>query len=144
MKTVVDMFKHGESSLLSVIQEYINSQAAIQGLSNPSGNLEDGAGLGEPKFHANETAFTDSWGRPQRDGPPLRATALISFGQWLIVRLSDIIHGKRDTNVYRRMDTRTVRLTLSGPLYAMIYHMSRSIGTRQALVGSILSYCGIC
>ena len=93
MKTVLDVFKHGEESLLGVIQEYINSQATIQGISNPSGNLDDGAGLGEPKFQVNQTAFTDSWGRPQRDGPPLRATALISFGQWLIVSLYDVMYG---------------------------------------------------
>ena len=97
MKALMDVFKDGESSLLGVVQEYISSQATIQGLATPSGNLDDGAGLGEPKFHANETAFTDSWGRPQRDGPPLRATALISFGQWLIVSLVAILYTKRDT-----------------------------------------------
>ena len=97
MKTLVDVFKHGEGSLLGVIQEYINSQATIQGLANPSGNLDNGAGLGEPKFHANETPFTDSWGRPQRYGPPLRATALISFGQWLIVSFSGILYSNLDT-----------------------------------------------
>ncbi|KGO67460.1 Six-hairpin glycosidase [Penicillium italicum] len=83
-KTLVDMFKNGDSALLDLIEEYINAQAFIQTLSNPSGDFSDGAGLGEPKFNADETAFTGSWGRPQRDGPALRATALISFGQWLI------------------------------------------------------------
>jgi glucoamylase len=78
------MFKNGDSALLNVIEEYINAQAYIQTVSNPSGNLFSG-GLAEPKFNADETAFTGSWGRPQRDGPALRATALISFGQWLIV-----------------------------------------------------------
>jgi glucoamylase len=29
-------------------------------------------------------AFTGDWGRPQRDGPALRATALIAYGRWLI------------------------------------------------------------
>ncbi|KAJ5827845.1 Six-hairpin glycosidase [Penicillium robsamsonii] len=82
-KTLVDMFKNGDSALLNVIEEYINAQAYIQTVSNPSGNLFSG-GLAEPKFNADETAFTGSWGRPQRDGPALRATALISFGQWLI------------------------------------------------------------
>ncbi|KAJ5159273.1 Six-hairpin glycosidase [Penicillium coprophilum] len=82
-KTLVDMFKKGDSALLTVIEEYISAQAYIQTVSNPSGNLYSG-GLAEPKFNADETAFTGSWGRPQRDGPALRATALISFGQWLI------------------------------------------------------------
>ncbi|KAK4866313.1 hypothetical protein LT330_008654 [Penicillium expansum] len=83
-KTLVDMFKNGDSALLDLIEEYINAQAYIQTLSNPSGDFSGGGGLGEPKFNADETAFTGSWGRPQRDGPALRATALISFGQWLI------------------------------------------------------------
>lgn len=53
---------------------------------NPSGDLSDGAGLGEPKFNVDETAFTGAWGRPQRDGPALRATALIAYSNWLLAR----------------------------------------------------------
>ena len=86
MKVVIDLFRNGDAGLLDVIEEFISSQAYIQTISNPSGSLSNGAGLGEPKFHVDETAFTDSWGRPQRDGPALRATALIAFGQWLLVR----------------------------------------------------------
>ena len=61
-------------------------------------------GLGEPKFNIDETAFTGSWGRPQRgkfskynyyynfnclyalilDGPALRATAIMTYATWLI------------------------------------------------------------
>lgn len=88
MKVVIDLFRNGETDLLSVIEEYINAQAYIQTVSNPSGGFSSG-GLGEPKFNVDETAFTGSWGRPQRDGPALRATALIDFGQWLIVRCLD-------------------------------------------------------
>lgn len=36
-------------------------------------------GLGEPKFRADGTAFQDSWGRPQNDGPALRAIYFISL-----------------------------------------------------------------
>lgn len=87
MKVLVDLFRNGESSLQTVIEEYVNAQAYLQTVSNPSGSLSDGTGLGEPKFNVDETAFTGSWGRPQRDGPALRATALIDFGNWLIVCL---------------------------------------------------------
>jgi glucoamylase len=83
VKTLVDLFKNGDTDLLTVIEEYISSQAYIQTISNPSGGLSSG-GLGEPKFNVDETSYTGSWGRPQRDGPALRATALIAFGQWLI------------------------------------------------------------
>ncbi|PQE17371.1 glucoamylase precursor protein [Rutstroemia sp. NJR-2017a BVV2] len=47
---------------------------------DPNCDLTSGAGLGEPKFYTNETAFLEYWGRPQRDGPALRAMALMSFG----------------------------------------------------------------
>jgi glucoamylase len=92
-KTLVDLFKNGDTALLTVIEEYISAQAYIQTVSNPSGGLSSG-GLGEPKFNVDETAFTGSWGRPQRDGPALRATALISFGEWLIVSCEVQICGK--------------------------------------------------
>lgn len=86
-KTLVELFRNGEMSLQSVIEDYINAQAVLQTLSNPSGTFADGSGLGEPKYHVNLTAYTDNWGRPQRDGPALRATAIIGFGNWLLVGL---------------------------------------------------------
>ena len=67
-----------------MIRDYIFAQARLQTLPNPSGHLEDGSGLGEPKFKVDETVFTGSWGRPQRDGPALRATALVAYSNWLI------------------------------------------------------------
>ncbi|PLN80393.1 Glucoamylase [Aspergillus taichungensis] len=54
LKTLVDMFRNGDTGLLSTFEE------------------------------VDETAYTGSWGRPQRDGPALRATGMIAFGQWLI------------------------------------------------------------
>jgi glucoamylase len=80
----VDTFINSyDASLQTEIENYINAQAIIQTVSNPSGDLSTG-GLGEPKFNADETAFTGAWGRPQRDGPALRATALITYSKWLI------------------------------------------------------------
>ncbi|PWY70942.1 putative glucoamylase precursor [Aspergillus heteromorphus CBS 117.55] len=76
------------ASLESLIQEYVDSQVKQQVVANPSGTLSNGSGLGEPKFQVNITAFTGSWGRPQRDGPALRASALIAYGNYLIA------HGK--------------------------------------------------
>lgn len=84
-KCIVDTFIHSYSaSLQSEIQNYIAAQANLQAVSNPSGDLSTGAGLGEPKFNADGTEFTGSWGRPQRDGPALRATALIAYSNWLV------------------------------------------------------------
>jgi len=52
-------------------------------VSNPSGTVKTG-GLGEPKFNIGGSAFTGSWGRPQRDGPALRSTAIITYANWLL------------------------------------------------------------
>ncbi|KAJ5495325.1 Glucoamylase [Penicillium diatomitis] len=84
MKALVDLFRNGNSGLQTVIEQYINAQAKLQTVNNPSGGLSDGSGLGEPKFNVDGSAFTGNWGRPQRDGPALRAIALIDFGNWLI------------------------------------------------------------
>lgn len=82
-KALVERFIAGDTSLQAKIHEYVSTQGKIQGISNPSGSPESG-GLGEPKFNVNLTAFTGSWGRPQRDGPPLRATALVLYANWLL------------------------------------------------------------
>ncbi|KND03178.1 glucan 1,4-alpha-glucosidase [Spizellomyces punctatus DAOM BR117] len=37
------------------------------------------SGFGEPKFHVNGSPFNGNWGRPQNDGPALRASTLIRF-----------------------------------------------------------------
>lgn len=85
MKTLIDEFiLTGDTSLQTTIDSYVQAQALLQAVENPSGGLSDGAGLAEPKFYTNETAFTDAWGRPQRDGPALRAIALIAYSNWLV------------------------------------------------------------
>ncbi|GAB1522460.1 glycoside hydrolase 15 protein [Rhizoctonia solani] len=78
-KLLVDQYVSGrDNSLLQGIYDWIASQRRLQQVTNPSGTVSAG-GLGEPKFHINETEFTGSWGRPQRDGPALRATTFITF-----------------------------------------------------------------
>jgi glucoamylase len=82
-KVLVELFVAGNSALQPKIEQYITAQAYLQGITNPSGGPDSG-GLGEPKFNVNLTAFTGSWGRPQRDGPALRATALTIYANWLV------------------------------------------------------------
>ncbi|KAL7266620.1 glycoside hydrolase 15 protein [Rhizina undulata] len=65
---------------LDYILEWVANQYIIQRIDNPSGGFRTG-GLGEPKFNVDDTAYTGSWGRPQRDGPALRASALIKFAK---------------------------------------------------------------
>lgn len=65
-KCIVDTFSDEYSpDLQGQIQSYVASQAKLQGVSDPSGSLYDGTGLGEPKFEANLTPFTGAWGKIQ-------------------------------------------------------------------------------
>ncbi|KAG6899208.1 hypothetical protein C0993_012311 [Termitomyces sp. T159_Od127] len=81
--TIIDQYIAGQDDTLSpLIDNYIAAQRVLQQVSNPSGTVSTG-GLGEPKFNVDMTAFTGSWGRPQRDGPALRATALITWANSL-------------------------------------------------------------
>ncbi|CRG92441.1 glucoamylase [Talaromyces islandicus] len=82
--TLIETFIAGDSSLETIIEQYISAQAHLQTVTNPSGGLSDGSGLAEPKFYVNMTQFSGQWGRPQRDGPALRASALIAYGNHLI------------------------------------------------------------
>ena len=77
LKTLVDEFINGNKALQSHIEDYLKAQAILQTVSNPSGSLSSGSGLGEPKFNIDGTRFNGAWGRPQRDGPALRAIALM-------------------------------------------------------------------
>jgi glucoamylase len=105
-KSIVDRFAHYyDAGLQRHIEQFVAAQAKLQGVSNPSGSLSNGAGLGEAKFEVDLTAYTGDWGkaalsslsllvaiciltrlsgRPQHDGPPLRAIALINYARWLI------------------------------------------------------------
>lgn len=68
-----------DTSLRTTIDDYVSSQAILQQVPNPSGNVSTG-GLGEAKFHINLTAFTGPWGRPQRGKevlPPINS--LLTF-----------------------------------------------------------------
>jgi glucoamylase len=41
-------------------------------------------GLGEPKFYVDGRAYSEPWGRPQNDGPALRAIAMIKLARMLL------------------------------------------------------------
>lgn len=43
-------------------------------------------GLGEPKYHVDGKPYNDDWGRPQNDGPALRAEVLTRFANTLLNR----------------------------------------------------------
>lgn len=63
---------------LQMLMDYIEFSKQNQETPNLSG------GLGEPKFNVDGTAFDGSWGRPQDDGPAIRASTLIHLANvWL-------------------------------------------------------------
>jgi glucoamylase len=85
-KVIIDRFVSGrESDTSSLIVDWVASMAKIQQVPNPSGDESTG-GLGEPKFHIDETAFTELWGCPQRDGPALRSTSILRFANHLLAQ----------------------------------------------------------
>jgi glucoamylase len=76
----VQRYKEGDESLLSIMLDFVEATQEMQHKDTPSGTFRDG-GLGEVKFEVNREPFTGSWGRPQRDGPALRASLLINFAR---------------------------------------------------------------
>jgi len=82
---IVDELIFGNVTLQKTVEDYTKAQADLQTVDNPSGTLwPAGQGLGEMKFFTNKTRFNEDWGRPQRDGPALRATVFIKLCQALI------------------------------------------------------------
>jgi glucoamylase len=67
------------ATLFPLLESYIALSTKIQRTPNPSGTFSDLTSLGEPKFMTTGEPFTGSWGRPQRDGPALRAITLMAY-----------------------------------------------------------------
>lgn len=85
MKMVVDELVLGKEELQVYLEDYYRSQAVLQTVTNPSGSLlPSGRGLGEAKYTVDGARFNGAWGRPQRDGPALRAITLITYSRWLV------------------------------------------------------------
>ncbi|KAG8893569.1 Glucoamylase, intracellular sporulation-specific, partial [Tulasnella sp. 417] len=81
------LLRTGDTALEASLRLYAYSQKSLQRVCNPSGCFENGMhGLGEPKYNVDGTAFTGPWGRPQRDGPALRAITLVGFADYLLQR----------------------------------------------------------
>ncbi|TFL07038.1 glucoamylase [Pterulicium gracile] len=84
-KALTEQFTSGEDTTLRpLIDDFARSTARFQALNTPSGSAASLESLGEPKFKMDISPFTEPWGRPQRDGPPLRATAIIGYANYLI------------------------------------------------------------
>jgi len=85
MKYVTDVFLAGQDTNLEHrVQAYSEVQARLQSVTNPAGSLHDGSGLGEAKFKVNLRPYLRNWGRPQRDGPALRAITMMGYAKHLV------------------------------------------------------------
>ncbi len=66
-----------QQALKRKMMEYFDFSEHIQ-------NLRTIEGLGEPKFNVDGSAFNEPWGRPQNDGPALRALSFIHLAKILV------------------------------------------------------------
>ena len=83
MREVFEWRDSAKESSRKMLLNYVNFSRSNQKTTNPSGDMRD-RGLGEPKFYMDGGAYWDSWGRPQNDGPALRALVLMDFAYELL------------------------------------------------------------
>jgi glucoamylase len=57
---------------------------SLRNQETPNPRSAPGRGLGEPKFNTDGSAFTGDWGRPQDDGPALRALTFTRLANQLL------------------------------------------------------------
>lgn len=85
LHAIEEEFFVGNASLQATVEDYIDAEAIRQTVYNAMGTLIPwGTGLGEPKYQINLTRFNGVWGRPQRDGPALRAITLMNYIVYLL------------------------------------------------------------
>ena len=78
MRSLVDYYEvRRDPRVRKLLLTWIDSEAHRQNQPAPTG-------LGEPKYNIDGTAFTGPWGRPQNDGPALRAVAMIKWARILM------------------------------------------------------------
>jgi glucoamylase len=99
MNLIVDQYANTSSPelrayYLNLIWDYADFSRLNQITPTPSG------GPGEPKFHVDGSAFTGPWGRPQNDGPALRALTLIRFAK-VLIRESKMSELKRLSSIIK-------------------------------------------
>jgi glucoamylase len=75
---LIDYYKlTKEEKYLNLIKNWVFSEFERQ-------NEWSLTGLGEPKFYIDGKAYSEPWGRPQNDGPALRAIAMIKLARILL------------------------------------------------------------
>lgn len=82
MTVVIDEYlsnnQQQQKRAADIMKDYIGLTRHHQNLNNPSG------GPGEPKFNVDGSIFDEPWGRPQNDGPALRAISMIKLANVML------------------------------------------------------------
>lgn len=91
MRTLVRHYrKNNDLICFKQIIDYVKVESYFQ-------NLPTLGGIGEPKFHVDLTAYNESWGRPQNDGPALRGLVMLEIMEnlneynFLLVEIRNIL-----------------------------------------------------
>ena len=78
MRTLIDYWEITQDPFIkNLIVTWIESETQRQ-------NRPTLSGLGEPKYNVDGSGYFGPWGRPQNDGPALRAISMIKFSRLLI------------------------------------------------------------
>jgi glucoamylase len=92
-RALVDFYElKKDQKIKNMIFTWINAEAYRQ-------NQPTFTGLGEPKYFIDGSGYTGGWGRPQNDGPALRALTMIKFARILLQEgnqdyvLKNLYHG---------------------------------------------------
>lgn len=91
MGALID-FAHRHPRVPQAIQQWSLHERTLQNISSQAPG-----GLGEPKFHVDGRIFSGPWGRPQNDGPAIRAWATLkAFGVADEFVLTDLEYLRRE------------------------------------------------
>ena len=101
---IVDYYAvKNDPKLLNMIKTWVQSETDRQ-------NKWSLTGLGEPKYNIDGSSFEGPWGRPQNDGPALRALTMIKFARILLKNndadyvLKKLYHGTLPANSVLKKD----------------------------------------
>jgi glucoamylase len=81
MDVILDLYRKGSSAERRTYRELLINYARFSRGNQKTPTL---GGMGEPKFYVDGHAYDLPWGRPQNDGPALRAIALSRFATALL------------------------------------------------------------
>ncbi|KAJ3094709.1 glycoside hydrolase 15 protein [Phlyctochytrium planicorne] len=90
MDAINELYKEGDSTLSTKLEEYIAFSRSLQTIQPPALT-----GFGQAKFEVSGKDFTGDWCRPQNDGPGLRASGIIRYAKAYLAKggsLSQVIN----------------------------------------------------